>query len=209
MSGRGFRRVGITGGIGAGKSTVSDRLRKLGALVVDADMAARAVVAPNSQGLIQLVKHFGQDILAIDGTLVRSRLANRVFGNEKQRQAMDAILHPLIQAWMMKEERLLLEKYGGKLVFWDVPLLVETGMQAMMDSVWLVTARRDVRMARITARDGCTQAEARARMKSQLPEREKRKVAQQILDNSRDMVFLYQQVDALYAQEMQQAQPET
>ena len=205
MSNSSIRRVGITGGIGAGKSTVSDRLRHLGAVIVDADVAARAVVEPGTPGFLRLAARFGTQILHPDGTLHRSALARIVFENAAQRQTMNEILHPLILEWMVRQEAELCKKTGRNLVFWDVPLLIESNMHTLVDSVWVVSAKRSVRIKRIMQRDACTKTAALGRMRAQMPEREKRKYATWVLDNSTTREKLYEQVDMFYHRELQAA----
>ncbi len=191
-------RIGLTGGIGAGKSTVSAHLKRLGAMVLDADIAARQAVEPGSKGLALLVRRYGESILLQSGELDRRALAKRIFANEEERLAVNALLHPLIQERMLEQETVFrdIEPYAP--VFWDVPLLIESGMQTLMDEVWLVTASEEARVSRIMLRDGCSENEARLRMASQMPEAEKRKFATCVLDNSGDQTALFAKVDALY-----------
>ena len=191
-------RVGLTGGIGAGKSTVSARLKRLGALVLDADIAARQAVEPGSEGLALLMRRYGEGMLQQNGELDRRALAKKIFANEDERLAVNALLHPLIRQRMLEQESVFRDMEPSVPVFWDVPLLIESGMHALMDEVWLVTASEEARVKRIMLRDGCSENEARSRMASQMPEAEKLAYANRILDNSGDQTALFKQVDALY-----------
>ncbi len=192
------RRIGLTGGMGAGKSTVSAYLRVLGARVLDADVAARKAVEPGSEGLRLLVARYGTAILGPDGSLNRRALANVIFASDSERLAVNAILHPMVRTIMLQEEREIREAEPDAIVFWDVPLLIESGMHVDVDEVWLVTAEEAVRIARIVHRDGCSEQEALARIRRQMPEEEKKSYAHRILDNSGDEAALHRQVDALY-----------
>jgi len=193
---RSFLRIGITGGIGAGKSAVTARLRELGAAVIDADEAARAVVEPGTEGLRQIAARFGSGVIGAGGALNRPALAAVVFGDEEARAALNGIVHPLVREWMLAEEKRLLDE--TKLIFWDVPLLIEAGMAEWMDRVWLVCAPKEERIRRIMARDGATEEAARRRVESQMPEAEKRRFADEILENTGALSALYARVNALY-----------
>lgn len=191
-----FTRIGLTGGIAAGKSAVTNRLRERGAAVVDADAAARAVVEPGTAGLQRIAARFGAGVLRTDGALDRPALAALVFEDAAARADLNAIVHPLVGEWMRAEEARLLA--DTRLVFWDVPLLYESGMAEWMDCVWLVSAPEELRAARIMARDGIPRAAALARIASQMPEAEKRRRADVILENTGSIEALHAQVDALY-----------
>lgn len=193
------KRIGLTGGIGAGKSTVSARLRRLGAMVLDADIAARQAVEPGTPGLTSLVDRFGTGILQQNGELDRRALAKIIFGKEAERLAVNTLLHPMVRARLLEQERLYRVTDPCAPIFWDVPLLIESGMQEDMDEVWLVVAEEEARISRIMLRDGSTQEEARARIRSQMPQQQKLAFAHKVLDNSGDQIALFKQVDALYA----------
>ena len=193
------RRIGLTGGMGAGKSTVSAYLRALGAYVLDADIAARMAVDPGSQGLNLLVSRFGAGILEPDGSLNRRELANIIFTSDSERLAVNNILHPMVRSILLEQEREIRKTEPEAVVFWDVPLLIESGMQEDVDEVWLVTADETTRVSRIMRRDGCSAEDALARIRRQMPEEEKRQYAHRLLDNSGDEAALFDQVKTLYA----------
>lgn len=198
------RLVAITGGIGVGKSAVSGRLASLGATVYDADAASRAVVEPGGEGLKGLVARFGDGILKADGTLARKTLAGRIFSSEEDRLAVNAILHPLMQRFQDERIAAFCAANPDTPLFLEIPLLIEAGMQDGMDEVWLVTADEQTRIARIILRDGCTRGEAIARIESQMPQAEKERYADRIIDNSGDMDALFQTVDGVYRAFMEQ-----
>lgn len=182
----------------AGKSTASRRLRELGAFVLDADQAARAAVSPGSPGLGAVAGRFGPGLLRPDGSLDRPALAARVFGDAGELAALNGILHPLIQAALTRglEEA---ARRGEAVAVLDVPLLFECGWQAMCDETWLVAAPEALRIARAMARDGMSEAAARARLTAQMPEAEKRALADVVLENDGPVEKLLRQVDAQFA----------
>ncbi len=192
------KRIGLTGCIGAGKSTVSKRLRSLGALVLDADIASRQVVEPGEEGLDRLVKRYGAGILLDSGELNRRALAKIIFSDETERRTVNALLHPLIKKRMEEQGAYYLNMAPNRPIFYEVPLLIEIGMHKEMDETWLVVAEEAVRIKRIMLRDGCSEAEARARILSQMPQEEKRKYANRLLENSGSLEALYAKVDSLY-----------
>lgn len=189
-----MRRIGLTGSIASGKSMVSDRLRALGAYVIDADAVSRALCAPGGEGLAQIVEAFGPEVLCADGTLHRKAMAERVFADERARRRLEDILHPLIRARM--EE--LAAQSGEEIVFFDVPLLFETGMDAEMDQVWLVDAPEALRVYRMMRRDGCTREQAMARMAAQMTDAQKRALSDVVIQNDGTIAALYGKVDALW-----------
>jgi dephospho-CoA kinase len=188
--------IGLTGGIGSGKSAVTDRLLEKGCAVIDADELAREAVAVGSEGLAAVVARFGEDVLLADGSLDRKGLAARVFSDEDARLALNALLHGRID----RELRARLARYreaGEAVVFLSVPLLIETGMQAGTDEVWLVDADEEERVRRVVRRDGMRPHEARLRIAAQMPASEKLKYASEVLDNSGTPDDLRRKVDAL------------
>lgn len=192
------KKIGITGGIGVGKSTVSARLLQLGAAVLNADTASREIVRPGTKGLKAVAAHFSEDILLAGGELDRGRLASLIFHSPDAREALNSILHPLILERLKEQEHTyFLENPDGTL-FFEIPLLIEIGMHKEMDEVWLITSSEEARIKRIMARDRCDRAHAMLRIKSQMPDEEKKPFATHILDNSGDVAALLIKVDALY-----------
>ena len=148
--------IGLTGTIGSGKSTVSARLAKLGALVLDADTISREAVKKGADGLNKIAEVFGKEVIDANGELDRKALAGIVFSDESKRLILNGIIHP--QVLKALKERTHGEKAlnPDRMIVWDVPLLIEVGWVEYVDSVWLVTAPEQTRINRITARDGCT-----------------------------------------------------
>lgn len=186
--------VGLTGGIGSGKSTVAQRLRESGAVVVDADALAREVLSPGGEGLRQVTERFGSDMLAADGALDRAALAGRVFGDEQARRDLEEITHPLIAA---RTQEIIDAAPADAVVVHDVPLLVEKRMGSRYHLVVVVEAPTETRVARLVDR-GLTAADARARMTHQASDAARREAADVVLDNSGDEAALLAQVDAVW-----------
>ncbi len=173
-------RIGLTGGIGAGKSTVSAAFNECGGIIVDGDVIAREVVEPGTDGLRALVDAFGEDILLPDGALNRPALAAKAFVDDEQRAKLNSIVHPLVGARRME----IIESVSDEaVVVEDIPLLVETGMAPMFPLVVVVTTDVETRVGRLIKR-GMDEKDARARIAAQAPEEQRRAIADVLLDNS-------------------------
>ena len=193
-----MRLVGLTGGIGTGKSTVSRMLRDLGAPVIDADEAARAVVEPGTEGLAQVVEAFGKDILTPEGALDRAKLAAIVFDDPAQRRRLEAITWPLVGQWMA-ERTVEAAADGAGVIVQDIPLLLENpARRGMFEKVILVYAPPEVALRRLVER-GMSEADARARIASQMPIDEKRPFADVVIDNSGGLDETRRQVERAWA----------
>jgi dephospho-CoA kinase len=188
-------RVGLTGGIGSGKSEVSRRLAARGAVVIDSDAIARAVVEPGTPGLAAVVAEFGPTVLTADGSLDRERLASIVFGDDAARARLNAIVHPLVGE---ESARLLAHVAPDAVVVHDVPLLVEVGMAGAFDLVVVVAASPATQLDRLVRRRGMSTADAQARIDAQLPLKDKVAVADVVIDNDGDLGDLDAQVDAVW-----------
>jgi dephospho-CoA kinase len=188
-------RIGLTGGIGSGKSTVSRLLAEHGAVIIDADAIAREVVEPGTPGLTAVVEAFGTTVRAADGSLDRPVLAAVVFADPEARGRLDAIVHPLVRA---RATEIAAAAPPDAVVVNDVPLLVETGQAGAYDLVVVVEARPDVRVARLVQR-GLTADDARARMAAQATDEQRRAVADVVLDNGGTPEELAAQVDRFWA----------
>jgi dephospho-CoA kinase len=189
-----YVRVGLTGGVGSGKSTVSARLASHGAIVIDADALAREVVQPGTPGLAAVVERFGDGVLAPDGTLDRPKLASIVFSDEQARADLNAIVHPLVGA--RTAEAMAAAPPDAVLVY-DVPLLVESNMAAGFDVVVVVLADPEIRVQRLAGR-GMPEADARARIAAQASDNQRRAVADEVIDNNGSRADLEAAVDALW-----------
>lgn len=189
-------RVGLSGGIGSGKSTVASRLRELGALVVDADALAREVVAPGEPGLAAIVERFGAGVLTGDGTLDRAALGAVVFADPAARTALEQITHPRIAA---RTAALVASAPPEQVVVHDVPLLVEKHLGAQYHLAVIVAADEATRIARLTTARGLAEADARARIAAQADDLQRRAAADVWLDNSGSFDAIRAQVDALWA----------
>lgn len=188
-------RVGLTGGVGSGKSTVAAMLAARGALVIDADALAREVVAPGSEGLAALVDAFGPGILADDGSLDRPALAEVAFTDERARERLNGITHPRIAA---RTAELMASAAPGQIVVHDVPLLVELALMPAYDLVVVVDADDATRLRRLEGR-GMSRDEARRRMAAQATRDSRLAAADIVLSNQGDLAGLEQQVDLLWA----------
>lgn len=183
--------VGITGGIGTGKSTVADYLAHKSYPVISADQVAREIVEPGSPTLQALAREFGQEIIAEDGSLKRKVLADIAFGDPVKKARLDELTHGTIIEIMMTRAR----ESQEALVFLDVPLLFESGMDKMVDKIWVVDADLDLRVARIQARDGLSTEEIRKRLEFQLDSQKRRQMADLVLENDGAREDLYREVD--------------
>jgi dephospho-CoA kinase len=172
--------VGLTGGIGAGKSTVARLLTGHGAIVLDADLAARAVVEPGTEGLTEVARAFGPEVLRADGSLDRAALASVVFADEERRTRLNAIVHPRVRAWMAERAAAAPE---GSVVVQDIPLLVEGGLVPLFDFVIVVDADDDTRITRLVRDRGMAEQEARARIAAQAPRAQRNAAADRLIDN--------------------------
>lgn len=198
------RRIGLTGGIASGKSTVTELLRKMGFTVLDADAMYHELVAANGALLPRLVEAFGEDILAADGSLDRRAFAKHIFAEKAAREKLDAITHPAvyheldrlaketISQWKIQRTRKTAEdnEVAHRLLFFDIPLLMESfgvSQCLSLDRIWLVTAPEAMRKQRLMVRDGLSEEEAKRRLAAQMSEDEKQKKADVILTNDADL----------------------
>lgn len=198
MTERRYQKIGLTGTIGSGKSTVSARLSALGAVVLDADAVARRLLASDTACRRAVIDAFGDGILRADGSIDRKKLAAAVFSDPAARARLNSIVHPaVIEQMFLNAERSLSENPDTPVVF-DAPLLIECGLQDRMDAVVLVTASRETSLQRVMLRDGCGEREAAARIDAQLPQEEKARYADFIVENDGTLDELTTRVDALY-----------
>jgi dephospho-CoA kinase len=190
-------RVGLTGGIGSGKSEVARRLVAHGAVLIDADLVAREVVEPGTPGLAAVIAEFGAEVLRPDGSLDRERLGSIVFADPDRRAALGAIVHPLISE---RVQELSETAPAGSVVVYDVPLLAENDLAGTYDTVVVVDAPVETQVARLVGVRGMTEDAARARIAAQATRAERRAIADHVIDNSGTLEELFARVDALWAE---------
>ncbi|WP_265521092.1 dephospho-CoA kinase [Oerskovia flava] len=191
-------RIGLTGGIAAGKSVALERLAALGAVTIDHDLLAREVVAPGSVGLDRIVAEFGAEMLLPDGSLDRSRLAAVVFADDGARERLNAIVHPEVRRRSAEDEAAAAAADPRAVVVHDIPLLVETGQAEHFHLVVVVDAPRDVRLARLVESRGLTRTEAESRLAAQADDDARLAVADVTLDGGGEVDDLRAEVDALW-----------
>lgn len=189
-------QIGLTGGIGSGKSSAARRFGELGALVIDADLVARQVVEPGTDGLAAVAAEFGPEVLDPAGRLDRAALARIVFTDEAARRRLNAILHPRIRAEVAAR---IAAAPPGTVVVQDVPLLAETGQAALFDLVVVVETPVELRLERLARDRGMTAAEARSRMATQATDEQRRAVADVVIVNAGTLEDLRAEVDEVWA----------
>lgn len=189
-------KVGLTGGIGAGKSEVSRLLVECGAVLIDADRIAREVVAPGTPGLAAVVEAFGEEILAADGSLDRPKLGSIVFADPEELARLNAIVHPLVGARSRELETAAAE---DAVVVHDVPLLAENGLAPLYDVVVVVDANPETQLDRLVRLRGMTEADARARMAAQATREKRLEIADIVIDNDVPLEELQRRVRDVWA----------
>lgn len=175
--------VGLTGGIASGKSTVSSLLIKKGYTVIDADIEARLAVEKGEEAYQEILRHFGERVLLKDGSIDRAELGSIIFHNETERKALNSIVHPAVRKRMTAlKERAISRK--EQLIILDIPLLFESKLQYMCDKTILVYADEDIQLQRLMQRNHLSEKEAMARIQSQMPLKDKKALADAVIDNN-------------------------
>jgi dephospho-CoA kinase len=187
-------RIGLTGGIASGKSTVAQRFSELGVPVIDADESARIVVAPGSPGLAEIIGNFGENLLTTDGALDRRSLRNLIFSDPGRRRELEVILHPLIRADMERRASFA----SGPYLVMAIPLLIESGSRDRVDRILVVDVDEQVQLSRLIARDRCTVEQARAILAAQTSRTSRLEVADDVVQNAGTMSELRHAVDQLH-----------
>ncbi len=187
-------RIGLTGGIASGKSTVADLFAELGAAIIDTDVIAREVVAPGSPALEDIASEFGEAVISDDGTLDRAALRSIVFADDDARKRLEAITHPRIG----EETRLQSEAAQGPYQLIVVPLLVNSALRGFVDRILVVDCEEDTQVRRLMARDGGSEAEARRILAAQASRTERLEIADDVIHNDAGVAELRQQVAALH-----------
>jgi dephospho-CoA kinase len=201
------RVIGLTGGIGTGKSAVSGFLRELGATVIDADEGTRAVQVPGSEGLRRLEAAFGPEILTAEGALDRARLGAVVFSDAEARLRLNAIVHPLVREWMAERLREAAER-GDEVVVLDIPLLFETRGPEGLDAVILVYAPEELQLRRLVEQRGLDEQSARDRIAAQMPIDDKRRLASHVIVNTGTLEGLRSEVERTWTDVVSGTAPE-
>ncbi len=194
-------RVGLTGGIGSGKSEVATRLAARGAVIIDADVAAREVVAPGTPGLARIAAAFGPGVLGPDGALDRDRLGRLVFADPALRDKLNSIVHPLVRRWMREAERAAVRAAPppGPVVVHAIPLLAEARGRDGFDAVIVVDVLPELQLGRLVARRGMTPDQARARMAAQASREQRLALADIVIDNSGTLADLDRRVAEVWS----------
>ncbi|MEQ2526976.1 dephospho-CoA kinase [Robertmurraya yapensis] len=175
--------VGLTGGIASGKSTVSNLLREMGYTIIDADLEARLAVEIGEPAYNEIVLYFGEEIKLPNGQIDRAKLGEIIFNNEEKRLKLNSIVHPDVRRRML-EKREQAVKNGESLIVMDIPLLFESQLTSMVDKVLLVYVDEDTQLQRLMERNGFSEEEALARIKSQMPLKDKVQLSYAVIDNN-------------------------
>jgi dephospho-CoA kinase len=191
-----LKLIGLTGGVGSGKSTVAEMFRRLGAAIVDADEATHAVYAPGTEGFDAIVREFGQDFV-LDGQIDRQKLGDLVFRDPNARARLNAIVHPLVRTWMAERTADAVER-GADIVIQDVPLLFENNLQGLYSSTVLVYARPATQLARLLENRRVSLDRANRMLASQMSIDEKRPLADFVIENEASMDDTRRQVEEVW-----------
>lgn len=189
--------IGLTGGIGSGKSTVSEYLKKRGCIIIDADEMSRKMTEKGGAALVAIREAFGDGYFRADGSLDRKKLGATVFADSEKKQILENIVTKAVIKKTIEEIESLRNADKKGIAVLDAPLLFEFGMQHYTDENWLVTADKALIIDRVKARDGMAEDEILERISNQMPDSDKRALADRIIDNSKDLGYLYEQIAAL------------
>ena len=198
-------QVGLTGGIATGKSTVSRLFVEWGAHLIDADVLAREAVAPGKPALRKIAETFGREMLRPDGTLDRDRLGKVVFGDPKQLEQLNALVHPYVAVAQEQRSREIAGKDPHAVIIYDAALLIEAGAHTRMDKIIVVTADAQTQLARLKARNHLSADEGKRRIGAQMPLAEKIKVADYVIDGTLPLTRLRKEVQRIYDELKRQA----
>ena len=191
-------KLGLTGGIACGKSTVAQMLSQKGALVIDADQVAREVVLPGEPAWTEIVEWLGEEILLENGCLDRLKIGKRVFEDESARRKLNALIHPRVRDLFLTQSRELAQSHPHKIQVWDVPLLYEAGMVDLVDYVVVVSSLKEQQVRRLLERNGLAREESLQRINAQMDLQKKIEAADFVLANDNTRRFLQAQVDQFW-----------
>ena len=175
--------IGLTGSIASGKSTVAKMIQSYNLPIVDADLVARQVVEPGTPTLQKIAEAFGKEVIAENGSMDRAKVGSIIFHNEEMRQTLNRIIHPAIREEMLRQRDELMS-YGEKNIFMDIPLLFESKLEHFVEKILVVSVNEDVQLQRLMARNGFTEEEAKARIATQIPVKEKEQLADAVIHNN-------------------------
>ncbi|EAV9985905.1 dephospho-CoA kinase [Listeria monocytogenes] len=187
------KTIGLTGSVATGKSTVSNMIQQAGIPLVDADIAARKVVEPGTEGLKEIVAYFGEEILLADGTLNRAKLGEIIFKDKEKREKLNEITHPRVKDYML-EARERFFGAGEELVFFDIPLLFESHLESLVDQIVVVWTTPETELKRLMERNNLTKEDALRRIESQMGIDEKARKADFVIDNNQSLEKTQKQV---------------
>ncbi|EAF9833203.1 dephospho-CoA kinase [Listeria monocytogenes] len=187
------KTIGLTGSVATGKSTVSNMIQQAGIPLVDADIAARKVVEPGTEGLKEIVAYFGEEILLADGTLDRAKLGEIIFKDKEKREKLNEITHPRVKDYML-EARERFFRAGEELVFFDIPLLFESHLESLVDQIVVVWTTPETELKRLMERNDLTKEDALRRIESQMGIDEKARKADFVIDNNESLEKTQKQV---------------
>ncbi len=189
------RVIGLTGGIASGKTTISNILKELGAIIIDADKIARKVVEKSSPALKDIEENFGRDVLFKDGRLDRKKLGNIVFNDTGSLKKLNEIIHPYIVEKIIDEINHYKETYNNRVIILDAALLIELNLMDLVEEVWLIVVPEEMQLGRLVERDNISADQAQKRIDAQIPLEDKKKYADLIIDNSKDLTYLQAQIE--------------
>jgi dephospho-CoA kinase len=192
--------IGLTGGIASGKTTVSGMLVQKGAYLIDADLLAREVVEPGQPAWHEIVDWLGDSILLPDQKIDRTKLAELVFSDSIKLDRLNSIIHPKVGSLLIQRSKEIKEREPEAIIVYDIPLLVEAGMQKMVDMVLLVYVTRNIQLDRLQNRDGLCREDAELRLQAQMPLEVKKDFADYIIDNSNSLEETSRQVDLFWTE---------
>ncbi|MEK4386839.1 dephospho-CoA kinase [Solibacillus sp. FSL W7-1464] len=175
--------IGLTGSIASGKSTVAKMIESYGLPIVDADVVARKVVEPGTPTLKKIAEAFGPEVIAQDGSMDRAKVGSMIFHNEEMRKTLNGIIHPAIREEMLRQRDEFIS-FGEKNIFMDIPLLFESKLEHFVEKIIVVSVNKEVQLKRLMERNGFTEEEANARIATQIPVKEKEKLADAVIHNN-------------------------
>ena len=175
--------IGLTGSIASGKSTVAKMIQSYNLPIVDADVVARQVVEPGTPTLKKIAEAFGDEVIAEDGSMDRAKVGSIIFHNEEMRKILNSIIHPAIREEMLRQRDEFMS-YGEKNIFMDIPLLFESKLEHFVEKIIVVSVEEEVQLQRLMERNGFTEEDAKARIATQIPVKEKEQLADAVIHNN-------------------------